>query len=148
MADDVFEKVDLPSGGWVSFRDPETLTERQRKPVKRAWTRVGLAGNLRAVIKGEMSPGDLADSEVDLLEAVAESCAAALIESWSFTCEVDGNVEMLPPTIEAVGDLMPDDYAALILAASKHRDTLLPDFSPAERTDAQGRENPTGSSPE
>lgn len=133
-----FEKVDLPSGGWVAFRDPTVLTEGQRRPLKRARTRVGMAQNLGAALRGEINPADLEDSEIDLLEGLVESVALVLTDEWSFDAEISK---------QGVNDLLPDDYEALLEAAAKHRDVLLPDFSPTpEQTDQEGRENPTGPS--
>lgn len=134
-----FEKIDLPSGGWVALRDPKALTRGQRKPLDRARQRLGLARNLIEVLEGKQPAGDLADSDVGLLEGIMEAVAFVLIDSWSFDVE---------PSVVAFDDLSPEDYDALIAAAAEHRGTLIPDFEPGPREDEQGRENPTGLSPE
>lgn len=134
-----FEKIDLPSGGWVALRDPKTLTRGQRKPLDRARQRLGLARNLIEVLEGRQPAGDLADSDVGLLEGIMESVAFVLIDEWSFDS---------PPSVAAFDDLSPQDYEALIEAVTPHRATLIPDFEPGPREDEQGRENPTGLSPE
>jgi hypothetical protein len=136
---EAFEKHDLPSGGWVAFRDPKQITRRQRKPIDRAQTRLGIAANLHQVLKGEGSAGELADADLDLFEGLMEAVAVTLISEWSFGTEV---------TADTLGDLRDDDYLALIEAASAHRPVLLPDFTPGPKEDEDGAERPTGLSPE
>lgn len=136
---EAFEKVDLPSGAWVAFRDPKSLTRGQRKPLERARQRIGLARNLIEVLEGGKSAGDLEDNEVGLLEGVMEATAFVLIQEWSFE---------QPILITSFDELMPDDYEALMDAGKKHRPVLIPDFQPTiDQTDEEGRENPTGPSP-
>lgn len=139
MTDEVYEKVDLPNGGWVSFRDPASLTRRDRLPVKRASTRMGFA--LREVFTGDASAADLPDDDIDLMWAVAEVMVAVLATEWS----LDGPVSV--ESIQAIEDEA--TYEALIAAVEKYRPALFPNFEyTGERTDAAGEETPTGGSPD
>lgn len=134
-----FEKHDLPSGGWVAFRDPKQLTRRQRKPIDRAQVRIGIAANLQSAVTGESSAAGVADEDIDLLEGLMNAVVVSLTSEWSFDT---------PVSLDALEDLRDDDYQALIEAAKPHRSTLLPDFEAGPREDEAGNENPTGLSPE
>jgi hypothetical protein len=137
--DEYFEKHDLPSGGWVAFRDPKQVTRRQRKPIDRAQTRLGIAVNVHQVLQGDGSAGELGDSDLDLFEGLMNAVAVTLIAEWSFEAEV---------SVDALEDLLDGDYKAIIEAAAPHRPILLPDFDPGPKEDEDGNERPTGLSPE
>ena len=139
MTEEAFEKHDLPSGGWVAFRDPKQLTRRQRKPIDRAQVRIGIAKNLQNAVSGEGSAGEVADADIDLLEGLMNACAVSLISDWSFEQEVSET---------ALEDLHSKDYDAVIKAAQVHRPILLPDFDAGPKEDEAGNERPTGLSPD
>jgi len=136
---EAFEKHDLPSGGWVAFRDPKQVTRRQRKPIDRAQTRLGIAVNVHQVLAGNGSASDIADGDLDLFEGLMNAVAVTLIDEWSFDTE---------PSEETLEDLIDGDYKAIIEAAAKHRPILIPEFDPGPKQDEAGNERPTGLSPE
>jgi hypothetical protein len=152
MADEAFEKVDLPSGGWAILRDPDTITVKMRKPLQRVQMRVGFDADLQAVVRYQMrvqrellaarkaaadagvefddesfepslpqtvKQSALSDEQLDLLGDLATVTTVTLIESWSFDA---------PVSRDALEDLPPKDFDALVEAAAKYRDDLLPSF--------------------
>lgn len=102
------DKIDLPGGGWAALRDPDTVTERQRKPFIKA---VGRAGNLAG----------FEDGGIGALLDVQDALVLALVDSWSY----DG-----PVTADALEDLPHKAISSLRLACQAFRDELLPDFGP------------------
>ena len=133
-----FEKHDLPSGAWIAFHDPKQLTRKQRKPIERAQTRIGIAKSLQNAVRGEGSAASVTDEDIDLLDGLMEACAVTLIAEWSYP---------LPITVESLEDpLVDNDYEALIGKIQAHRSVLMPDFDPGPREDGAGNENPTGPS--
>lgn len=63
------EKITLPSGGWVTFKDPENLTYGDREPIEEAGARAD-----------QKDPGTWLRFGNVLL--------ATLIDEWSFTAPV------------------------------------------------------------
>lgn len=120
MADD-FDKADLPSGGWVTFRDPESVTELQRRPVKRIQIRIGFDKQVQAAVDGSGSAAELSDAQVDLLNDYVEAITLTLIDGWSFE---------KPVSKDALQGLNGHDYDAILKAAEKHRATLMPTDDP------------------
>lgn len=147
-----FEKVDLPSGGWAVLRDPETITQRQRRPLDRLQMRVGFDSDVQALLRWQLrvrrefetaqkdaadrgvefdvesfEPSStapvrqdvLTDDQLDLLGSLVETATVMLIESWSHE---------QPVTVDGLEDLPPKDYTALVEAAGKYRDQLMPSF--------------------
>lgn len=101
------DKIDVP-GGWAKLRDPDTVTERQRKPFMKA---VGRAGNLQAADDGGIS----------LLVEVQDALVLAMVEEWSFDA---------PITADGLEDLPHKAITALRVACQEFREELLPDFGP------------------
>lgn len=129
-------KTDLPSGGWVTFRDPTTITEKQRKPVKRIQIRVAYDKQVQAAVDGSGSAADLSDAQVDLLNDYVEAVTVCLIDGWSFEDAV---------SVDALQDRQVADYDAIITAAAPHRDALMPSGEP-NPDPASPTEPSTGSS--
>lgn len=121
MTDTVFERVDLPSGGWINLRDPQDTTETQRRPAKRASMRA--TGVFTLVNDNPSAFSKLDDDQLDLLWSFSECVAVALIESWSFD---------LPITREGLSQVKGQkDYDTIIDATKKHQKVLMPDFGPS-----------------
>jgi hypothetical protein len=107
--------VDLAQGQWVELRDPRTVTERVRRPVKSAAYKVA----------------QFAESEasVDAIEAWDDMrvlAAVALIDTWSV-----GH----PVTVDSILDLPSDVYDGLLAAVEPHISVMMPVFSSAGVTD-------------
>jgi len=115
-------KVPLPSGGWLELRDPEDVTERQRRSV------ANVLGRLSPDMKRMLSSGKpqeadtlaeaglevvLAANETDMdtFDALNDALAAALIVSWSYE---------LPVTADAMADLPSRDYRAVQVAVAPY----------------------------
>jgi len=147
-----FERVDLPSGNHAILRDPETITVKMRKPLQRIQMRLGFDSDLQSLVRYQMrvmreltaaqkaaadagaefdlesfepslpSPvrqAELSDEQLDLLGDLATTSTVTLIESWSFSA---------PVTRDALEDLPPKDFEALVEVAAKYRDDLIPNF--------------------
>lgn len=114
-----FEKIDLPSGGWVAFRDPEQTTEAQREPVMMLAIRASGSG-LWPALQGEVSMNTVTDAELTSISDFSRALAIALIEEWSFE---------QPVTIDGLKSIPGlKDYRTIIEAAARHRDALMPNF--------------------
>lgn len=147
-----FEKIDLPSGGWAELRDPETITVRMRRPIERVQMRLGWDSDIQSLarwqtrvakeieaakqqaedsgeefdaaafepsIPAPLRQSDVSDEQLDLLSDLTDAVTVALVESWSYPA---------PVGMDALQDLPQKDYEALLEAASKHRDAVLPNF--------------------
>lgn len=148
--------IELPDGGSATFRDPSTITERQRRPVMRAQVR--LAGSAIGQILGTQpepvaddadeatkaayaeaneaySKAILAaiadDAEYDMLETLNDALAAAMLD------RVVVVVNDLPVTlidggtdVDGVVNLPHAVYDAVRTYAAKHFRELMPEFSP------------------
>lgn len=102
------DKIDLPGGAWAQLRDPDTVTERQRKPFIHAVGRVSKAD--------EMSDGGLS-----ALVDVQDALVLAMVESWSFDA---------PVSADGLLDLPHKAATALRLACTPFQPELMPDFGP------------------
>ena len=148
-------KIDLPGGGWAEIKDPEELTNRERKLLRRhAFGARELRGKLLATgikpgTKVQDIPDDLEEKLLGQLTAEdlegADGIQAAFIvaytASWSLTAP-DGNPLPLP-TMETVDDLPGPIYDALSSATSELGDGGL-DTTVDGATDPG---SPTGPSP-
>lgn len=104
---DSMDKLEVP-GGWAKLRDPDAVTERQRKPFVKA---VGRASKI----------SDADDGGISLLVEVQDALVLALVEEWSFDA---------PVTADGLEDLPHKAITALRVACQAFRDELLPDFGP------------------
>ena len=99
-------KVSLPDGAWAVLRDPETVTERQRRPLVRLQRRTVMkaAPLLKDVDLEKLTPGDalqvmagaLTDDDFDMLEEIDDHVIATLVDSWSYDAPVtvDGALDL------------------------------------------------------
>lgn len=99
------DKIDLPGGAWAQLRDPDTITERQRRPIKAAMIAAGSSGEFQAA----------------LADGIFDHLVLALLESWSFDA---------PVTAEGLLDLPGSAYDALTKACTPMLKQILPDFAP------------------
>ena len=99
-------KISLPDGAWAVLRDPEDVTERQRRPLIRLQRRTIMkaAGQLAGLDLEKMTPGQaleklapaLSDEDFDALEDIDDLVIVTLVDSWSFDLpvSVDGALDM------------------------------------------------------
>lgn len=115
---EAFEKIDLPSGGWVALRDPVSLTQAQRRPVAIARIRAGGSRAWARAVAGE-SMDDVSDDEITATWRFLDILTVALTSEWSFDS---------PVSTDALVGLVQGDYEAVVSAAVKHLPTLMPEF--------------------
>lgn len=95
-------RIDLPNGQWAELRDPEAVTERQRRPIARALRgvrpeiqeRSRAAADLPDLPDGKPGPEKqealqrlqflMTNEEADAYQDAGDFAAVALIGSWSF----------------------------------------------------------------
>ena len=107
-------KIDLPGDAWAHLRDPDAVTEKQRKPMLTAIGRVA-----------KMENAD--DGGMAVVFAVQDTLVMALVESWSFET---------PVTLEGFEDLPFKVVDALRAACEPLRDALMPTFGPSRDADS------------
>jgi hypothetical protein len=92
-----------------------------------------LADEFIPSIPSPVKQSALTDDQLDLLAMLADTVTVALTESWSFDA---------PVSVDALQDLPDRDYQALLEAAGKHREALIPTFDvdpdPASPTEPSG----------
>jgi hypothetical protein len=113
-------------GGRARLRDPGTLPERYRRPLKSLATLLG--DKLEEVARSAQGPDDsvarvaadvgLSETDVDRLMRLTDAVIYALLESWTLTIPV-------PTTLDAVQDMPGDVYDALATGTAKHAAALL-----------------------
>lgn len=101
------DKIDVP-GGWAKLRDPDTVTERQRKPFVLAIGRASKADENE-------------DGGLSALVEVQDSLVLAMVEEWSFE---------FPVTAAGIEDLPHRAISALRSACMPFQKELMPDFGP------------------
>lgn len=103
------KKVDLPSGGWAIFRDPNTLKVKDRKKVFKA-----------------------AANDEGLMQALSlvDGLLSILIKEWSF--------DMPIPSVKlnVLDELSMADYDTLSEAAGETQSILFPNTSKNEQSEA------------
>ena len=124
------DKVEFP-GGWAKLRDPEDVTERQRRPLAKV-RRALLASDVGDVLVERAALGEKADDkeiaklfkpvlnreEWDLLSDSSDLLIVALVEEWSFDT---------PVTVDEVKNLPGRAYKALRKACDPLLDAVLGD---------------------
>lgn len=112
------EQVDLPGGGWVRFRHPDEVTERQRRPFVRLMMANGK--DLADAESDEQGNPRLDMSALPNLQDMCEAAAVALVEAWSYD---------VPVTLDGVQDLPGPAYDRLVFGESQLRmASLMPSF--------------------
>ena len=99
-------RLDLPAGAWAELRDPEAVTERQRKP---------FIGALGRAAKAEGSE----DGGLSAMIEVQDSLVMAMVVAWSFES---------PVVADSLLDLPHKTVSVLRTACMKYQSELLPDF--------------------
>jgi hypothetical protein len=139
----VTEKIALPDGGWALLRDPQNITERQRRPLNRLQARVaGSAVGALIAHKATMTDVEfeeesrkiLGSEDFALLDELNDALIGVLVDSWSYDSE---------PSADAALDLPGPVYEALKNECAKHVTALAPQFTPV---DAENPESPTAPS--
>ena len=133
-------RADLGNGRWAELREPDDVTERQRRPISRAlrpvrpeiMQRQQDAANLPNEPDGKPSPEkakalaqlqyDMTDDEADAYQNATDHAVLALVESWSFEH---------PLTMEGLLDLPGKALDALRMEVSQLVNDLFLDISPS-----------------
>lgn len=141
--------VALPNGQWAELRDPEEVSERQRRLVRKAQMRISLHANemqeaqrlaSSGVVQadGTIDPADTAEvlsatkrlvesGALDDVDDAVDVSLSVLVCRWSF----DG-----PVTLDAIVDLPGGAYTALRAAAQPLFQGMSPDFDPSPDQDS------------
>lgn len=97
--EEIMNRIELPSGGWVEHVDVDTLITKHRKFV--------------------LAQGDKAEGDVMKTVAYQDALLAVSITAWSFEFPIPwikkDSVDLLPPK----------DYAFLLKGLAKEADTAL-----------------------
>jgi hypothetical protein len=111
-------KIDLPSGGWATFKDPSGLKVKDRNKVLKA-----------------------ANKEEGLMQAISiiDGLIAMLVTDWSFADPI--------PSIKitSLQELSIPDYDAMAEVAGEAQKSLFPKLAKTDETEADS-ESPFGDS--
>ena len=131
-------RIELPKDNWAELREPDEVSERGRRPILSAITRVTPAGwealkklnpeEVKAAV-GSGEPNDevvakvstLANDDLAALQAANDWCIVALVREWSFA---------QPITIDGALDLPGAAYDLLRDACAPAIETLFVSFEP------------------
>lgn len=107
------DKVEFP-GGWAKIRDPEDVTEKQRRPLGKLQRRLAGSNIADALVALDGKPTEdqlrdlirpvLGSEDWDLLDDSGDLLIVALVEEWSFEA---------PVTVDEVQNLPGKAYRAL-----------------------------------
>lgn len=135
-------QVDIP-GGKATFRDPDQVTVRHRRPIQ---ILAGVLGQGRAQqITQAIAAGasldslSLSEREFDVLFRMNEATLFALLESWTLDAP-------LPRTAEEVGDMRGVVYDVLTEEASKLNAALVDADAGLTLAAIEDDDSPTGAS--
>lgn len=112
-------KIDLPSGGWASLRDPEDVPERLRRPVVKLTKKLMIDPDIK--MRSGMTASEVTEEQFDLLEEINDLLIVAMVDEWSYEA---------PVGVESARDLPARDYDTLREATARHVAGLFPDFTP------------------
>lgn len=111
------ERVEVP-GGWVNLRDPDTVTERQRRPFVRLMMAHGQ--DWANVETDEDGNPKVDPSALPVMQEMQEAAILALVAEWSFDA---------PVTPDGLLDIPPKAYDRLVWKEAQARmGSLMPDF--------------------
>jgi hypothetical protein len=141
------DKIELPGGEWAELRDPYTVTERERRPLKRAFLALSQAGStneapgevaVNTPVPPQLGGGASAsladlDAKMTAMEDFEAQAAAFFVTSWSFPTA---------PSADALLDLPAAAYAAIDEAVSDRLGVLFPQLAKA-KAQAEGEPDPT-----
>lgn len=100
-------RIDLPGGAWAELRDPDVVTERQRKPLVTAIGRVTKAEGME-------------DAGFSAIFDAQDATIMVMVEAWSFDA---------PVVADSLLDLPAKTVDALRTACQPYQKDLMPDFS-------------------
>lgn len=133
------QTVTLPSGKRANLRPVNAVTERQRRPLVKARTK--LASNqefAQAVTKLNDGKGKLTKAEetavasqlgdvLAVIEEMGDLCVVAAVESWDYGFEV---------SYDNLLDISAQDLDELRRISAPYLNELMPDFSPSRDQDS------------
>jgi hypothetical protein len=99
------ERHNLPSGGWVEFKDRSEIRERDRRPVRLQILK--LTPDTRARLDSQQDVTDMSDDDMAIMLGLNDLCIVGIVAAASFLA--DG--ETL--TVDRLLDLPGPDYDAL-----------------------------------
>lgn len=127
------QRITLPSGATADLRDVADVTERQRRPIKRAQMKLASNQNFVASVK-DVSDGENMTPEAQLalaaeigpalddLDNLNDLLIPAMVAGWSYG---------FPVSADAALDMPGRDYDALRKAVAPFMSQLSPDFEPS-----------------
>ena len=131
---------DLP-GGWVELRASSDLTERQARPVRKAYTT--FASSLARAIGPDVDTDALTEADlmrligddyIDARDAYQDALIVAYVVGWSWEAPTSDAADVLPITV----------YSSLV-ELCEEADRAKPDLGPDGASDPKA---PTGTLPD
>jgi hypothetical protein len=111
--------VQLPDNAHALLRDPSQVSERLRRPIMAAVSRLAAGVDMTGKSESEIGTEMLASGGMDTMNEVNDLLVVALVESWSYP---------QPITLDGVLDLPGVAYDALRTAVSPHMGAMMPSF--------------------
>lgn len=119
-------RIELPNGQWADLRDPEAVTERQRRPIARAVRGVRpeiVEMQQQAARRPDLPDGTpgpekqaalralqhaMTNEEADAYQDAGDLATVALVESWSFSAAItlDGVLDLPARSLDALRELV------------------------------------------
>lgn len=143
------EKVALPDGAWAQLRDPDEITERQRRPLQRLQRRTIMKALPHLALEGveidKVSPAEflnklaplLSDEDLDALEEIDDHVIVTLVESWSFD---------VPVSLDSTLDLPSKQRKALLAECNKLMGRVMGDTPDEDVLDVSSPTTPASDS--
>lgn len=133
-------RLELPSGGWVEWRDPASVTEKQRRPFRMKM--MALSKDAQAIMGTSLDEEALGrammanPADVELMWDISDIVAATMVATASFV--PDGQT----CTVDDITGLTGQDYEAVTAGAAPFVGTFSGvDFS--RTSDDRSATNPT-----
>lgn len=85
------EKLALPSGAWVTFRDPATVSYLERREMDKVQAAVGARARTAREVAERTGQVDFeidADQVAEVALRVREQAARVFVDEWSYDCPI------------------------------------------------------------
>ncbi len=125
--------IQLSADNWAELRDPRDISERLRRPIVRAITRVSREGWLAIQAPPEQGPDGnplpprLPAEDLEAFGEANDAGIVALVKAWSYPA---------PVSIDAVLDLPAADYDRLRAAVAPLIGEMFTSFEPSQDPDS------------